>query len=74
MPTIIVTMNYRVGFYGFLASEDIKADNAAFGGGNGNQGIVDQQNALRWINQHIASFGGDPSRVLLTGQSAGASE
>lgn len=51
MPTIIVTMNYRVGMYGFLASGDIKADMAAHGGGNGNQGIVDQKNALIWINK-----------------------
>lgn len=72
MPTIIVTMNYRVGMYGFLASNDIREDMAAHGGGNGNQGIVDQKNALIWINKHIASLGGDPDRVLLTGQSAGA--
>jgi len=51
MPCIIITPNYRVGMYGFLASEDIKADNEAFGGGNGNQGFIDQQNAIRWVHK-----------------------
>jgi len=38
-PTIFVTVNYRLGFFGFLASDDIKEDNATYGGGNGNQAI-----------------------------------
>ncbi|ORY26779.1 Alpha/Beta hydrolase protein [Naematelia encephala] len=72
MPTIIITFNYRVGFYGFLASDDIRDDNKQYGGGNGNFGVIDQKNALLWLNRYIHNFGGDPSRILLTGQSAGA--
>ncbi|KAL2866133.1 Alpha/Beta hydrolase protein [Aspergillus lucknowensis] len=72
-PTIVVTVNYRLGVYGFLAGHDIKAYNAAHGEtGTGNYGVWDQILALRWIQRHIASFGGDPARVTLFGQSAGA--
>ncbi|KAL4876813.1 Alpha/Beta hydrolase protein [Aspergillus karnatakaensis] len=72
-PTIIVTMNYRLGVYGFLAGYDIREYNAANGEeGTGNYGIWDQVLALRWIQKHIAAFGGDPDRVTLFGQSAGA--
>ncbi|KAL3458260.1 Alpha/Beta hydrolase protein [Aspergillus heterothallicus] len=72
-PTIIVTVNYRLGVYGFLAGHDIKAYNAAHGeSGTGNYGIWDQVLALRWVKSHIQAFGGDPERVTLFGQSAGA--
>lgn len=71
-PTIIVTMNYRLGVYGFLAGRDLEAYNAQCGeNGVGNYGIYDQIIALRWIQDHIAGFGGDPKRVTLFGQSAG---
>ncbi|ORY22903.1 Alpha/Beta hydrolase protein [Naematelia encephala] len=72
IPTIIITFNYRCGFFGFLCSSDIAEDNEQFGGGNGNFGLMDQKNALLWINQYISSFGGDPSRLTVAGQSAGA--
>ncbi|KAI0881991.1 alpha/beta-hydrolase [Annulohypoxylon maeteangense] len=62
--SIIVTVNYRVGPLGFLALEDL--------GLTGNYGIQDQLLALRWVNENIAEFGGDPQKVLLFGESAGA--
>lgn len=71
-PTIIITLNYRIGVYGFLAGRDLQAYGEAYGeSGSGNYGIWDQVIALRWIQQHIAGFGGDPKRVTLFGQSAG---
>lgn len=72
IPTIIVTITYRVGVYGFLASKEIKEYNQQFNeGGVGNYGLWDQIEALRWIQQHVPAFGGDPSRVTFFGQSAG---
>ncbi|PPR02327.1 hypothetical protein CVT24_011668 [Panaeolus cyanescens] len=61
---VVVTINYRLGALGFLALND--------GVTNGNFGIGDQITALKWVHTHIASFGGDPSRVTIYGQSAGA--
>ncbi|KAJ5887952.1 Carboxylesterase type B [Penicillium taxi] len=71
-PTIIVTLNYRLGVLGFLASEEIREYNKSHGeDGVGNYGLWDQVEALRWIQKHISAFGGDPDRVTLFGQSAG---
>ncbi|CAK7231344.1 hypothetical protein SBRCBS47491_007899 [Sporothrix bragantina] len=71
-PTIVVSVNYRLGVFGFLAGEDLKANNAAHGdAGVGNDGVWDQVLALRWVQKHIRAFGGDPSKVTLFGQSAG---
>ncbi|KAJ7613233.1 cholinesterase [Roridomyces roridus] len=61
---VVVTINYRLGALGFLALDD--------GVTNGNFGLADQITALNWVHEHIASFGGDPSRVTIFGQSAGA--
>jgi len=66
MPLIAITLNYRVGFLGFLGGE------AAAAAGITNLGLKDQRQALRWIRENIAAFGGDPNRVTLWGQSAGA--
>lgn len=61
---LVVTINYRVGVFGFF-----NMDTSATAG---NQGLKDQQMALRWVRDHIEPFGGDPERVTLFGQSAGA--
>ncbi|CAJ2503303.1 Uu.00g106970.m01.CDS01 [Anthostomella pinea] len=71
-PAIIISLNYRLGVLGFLASKEIREYNASFGEeGVGNYGIWDQVEALRWVKQHISAFGGDPDRITAFGQSAG---
>lgn len=67
---IVITVNYRLGALGFLATAELS--NASASGTSGNYGIVDQQASLHWTNENIASFGGDPSRITIGGQSAGA--
>lgn len=74
-PTIVISINYRLGVFGFLASREILEYNAHFGEeGVGNYGIWDQVEALRWVQRNITAFGGDPTRVTLFGQSAGGGE
>jgi para-nitrobenzyl esterase len=68
-PTVVVTMNYRLGLFGFFAHPAIDAEGHLFG----NYAVLDQQAVLRWVQRNAAAFGGDPSRVALGGQSAGAS-
>ncbi|KAI0339789.1 triacylglycerol lipase [Trametopsis cervina] len=63
---IVVTHNYRVGTFGFLASKEIQEN------GNVNTGFLDQRKALQWVQDHISKFGGDPGHVVLSGDSAGA--
>lgn len=65
-PVIVVTCNYRLGALGFLDWSSINAE------WNSNNGLSDQICALRWVHQHINAFGGDPTRITLVGQSAGA--
>ncbi|KAJ8454068.1 hypothetical protein ONZ45_g19450 [Pleurotus djamor] len=65
-PVIYVSMNYRVSAFGFLASQEVKA------AGIGNLGLQDQREALRWVRKYISYFGGDPSKVTIWGESAGA--
>lgn len=66
---LVVTVNYRLGAMGYLSLPQLDADNGA---DSGNYGLLDQIQALRWVQQNIARFGGDPSRVMIAGQSAGA--
>jgi para-nitrobenzyl esterase len=67
---VVVTANYRLGPLGFFAHPALTA--ASPHRSSGNYGILDQIQALRWVNQNIASFGGDPGRITAMGQSAGA--
>ncbi|MEY2475019.1 MAG: para-nitrobenzyl esterase [Actinomycetota bacterium] len=66
---VVVTVNYRLGAFGFLHLDDIGGD--AFGG-SGNAGILDQVAALDWVREDIEAFGGDPNNVTVFGESAGA--
>ncbi len=65
---IVVTINYRLGALGFLATHAL-ADES---GTAGNYGLLDQIEALHWVKKNIAAFGGDPTRITVGGQSAGA--
>ncbi len=67
---IVVTLQYRLGALGFLALSQLGTESDA--GVSGNYGIRDQQAALGWVQRNVARFGGDPSRVMLFGESAGA--
>jgi para-nitrobenzyl esterase len=69
-PAIVVTINYRLGALGFLAHEALAEEDPH--GSTGNYGLLDQFAALAWVQRNAAAFGGDPTRVLLWGQSAGA--
>lgn len=66
---VIVTLNYRLGIFGFLHGTSVTGE--AFPT-SGNEGLLDQVAALRWVQQEIAAFGGDPDNVTVFGQSAGS--
>ena len=67
---VTVTINYRVGAFGFLAHPELTAESGY--NASGNYGILDALAALKWIQVNIASFGGDPGNVTIAGQSAGS--
>lgn len=67
---VVVTFNYRLGAFGFLATPGLSAESEH--GVSGNYGLLDTLALLRWVQANIAAFGGDPGRVTLAGQSAGA--
>ena len=68
---VVVTVNYRLGRLGFLAHPKLSAEQPFRA--SGNYGMLDQIAALQWVRDNIAAFGGDPDRVTIFGQSAGAS-
>jgi para-nitrobenzyl esterase len=67
---VIVTFNYRVGPFGFMAHPDLTAESEHQA--SGNYGLMDQLAALHWVKDNIRGFGGDPTHVAIAGQSAGA--
>ena len=67
---VVVTLNYRVGVMGFFAHSGLSAEGSV----SGNQGLGDQQLALKWVRDNIRAFGGDPRNVTLFGESAGSQD
>ena len=67
---VLVTINYRLGIFGFMPYGELSAESP--NGVSGNYGILDQIQSLKWIKANIAQFGGDPDNVTIFGQSAGA--
>ena len=65
---VVVTFNYRLGVFGFLALSELDSEGTL----SGNFGLQDQQMALDWVKNNIAAFGGDPDNVTIFGESAGA--
>jgi para-nitrobenzyl esterase len=70
LGVVVVSANYRLGPFGFLAHPSLTAESEHHS--SGNYGLLDQLQALKWIHSNIAQFGGDPARVTVMGQSAGA--
>lgn len=66
---VVVSINYRLGVFGYLALPELSAESPL--GISGNYGLLDQIAALRWIQTNIAAFGGDPSNVTIAGESSG---
>ncbi len=67
---VVVTVNYRLNVFGFLAHPDLSAE--APYKASGNYGLMDQMASLKWVKENISAFGGDPSKVTIAGESAGS--
>lgn len=67
---VVVSMNYRLGIFGFFAHPDLAAESGRNSAGN--YGLLDQTAALRWVQANVKNFGGDPHNVTLFGESAGS--
>lgn len=67
---VVVSMNYRLGVFGFFAHPGLSHESGR--GASGNYGFMDQAAALRWVQRNIAAFGGDPANVTIFGESAGS--
>ncbi|NUO50322.1 MAG: carboxylesterase family protein [Polyangiaceae bacterium] len=68
--TVVVTINYRLGVFGFLGLPELKAEDPQYPS-SGNYGIDDQRAAFRWVKENAPAFGGDPERITIFGESAG---
>ncbi|MEN2283144.1 carboxylesterase family protein [Algoriphagus sp. SE2] len=67
---VVVTVNYRLNIFGFLAHPDLSSE--APYKASGNYGLMDQMASLQWVKENIAAFGGDPNKVTIAGESAGS--
>ncbi len=67
---VFVSINYRVGIFGFFAHPELTKESGH--NASGNYGLMDQLAALKWVHENIAAFGGDPNNVTIAGQSAGS--
>jgi para-nitrobenzyl esterase len=67
---VALTVNYRLGAFGFMAHPELSGESAQKA--SGNYGLLDQAAALKWVAENIAQFGGDPKRVTIAGESAGS--
>jgi para-nitrobenzyl esterase len=67
---VVVSINYRLGVLGWLAHPELSRESSL--GVSGNYGLLDQIEALRWVQQNVRAFGGDPKNVTIAGESAGA--
>ncbi|TDQ10287.1 carboxylesterase/lipase family protein [Pedobacter metabolipauper] len=67
---VTLTVNYRLGVFGFMAHPELSKESAQHS--SGNYGLLDQNAALKWVKENISSFGGDPKRVTIAGESAGS--
>lgn len=67
---VAVTVNYRLGIFGFFAHPELTAESAHHS--SGNYGLLDQAAALKWVHDNIRAFGGDPKKVTIAGESAGS--
>lgn len=66
---VVVTINYRLGLFGFFAHTELTEESGC--GSSGNYGLLDQLMALKWVKENIAGFGGNPGSIAVGGQSAG---
>lgn len=67
---VAVTVNYRLGIFGFLSHPELTKESPHHA--SGNYGLLDQSAALQWVQKNIAAFGGDPKRITIAGESAGS--
>jgi para-nitrobenzyl esterase len=67
---VVVSMNYRLGIFGFFAHPDLTSESPHKA--SGNYGLMDQTAAIKWVRDNIAAFGGDPAKVTIFGESAGS--
>ncbi len=66
---VVVSINYRLGPLGFLRLDDVTDGQV---NSSGNEGLIDQRNAIKWVKDNISSFGGDPNNIIIFGESAGS--